>query len=501
MSGSTQDKNTNEAPASEFQTIGAAATLVDDMASNPEFGARGEGISNTGAADAEGHPVQEIESLCMNCRENGVTRMLLTKIPFFREIVVMSFHCPHCGFHNSEIQPASDFQIKGSKYTLKIEDKKDLERQVIKSDYCSCKFVELDIEIPPKRGQLTSPEGLLTMIKEDLESDQAVRKHVDPELYDKIQGVIEKLTKATEGEILPLTLVVDDPTGNSWIEYLPGEASHKWSHVEYFRTKEQDAKLGIQSTPAGATSDTPAISSEYTPMGTSAAAAESAKARNESLTKKIVEEASSAAPNDITSEVQTFHAVCPNCNAPTPTHMKVVNIPHFTDVIIMSTVCDQCGYKSNDVKTGGAIPVKGRRITLKVTDPDDLTRDILKSETAGLLVPELNLDLTPGTLGGRFTTLEGLLRQVHEELESRVFTETSDSMDEQTKNNWTVFLSKLTDAADGKMEFTVVLIDPLAGSYIQNPFAPDADPCMTIEDYERTHEQNEDLGLNDMVVD
>ena len=32
--------------------------------------------------------------------------MLLTSIPFFREVIVMSFHCEHCGFSNNEIQSA-----------------------------------------------------------------------------------------------------------------------------------------------------------------------------------------------------------------------------------------------------------------------------------------------------------------------------------------------------------------------------------------------------------
>ena len=32
--------------------------------------------------------------------------MLLTSIPFFREVVVMSFRCEHCGFQNNEIQSA-----------------------------------------------------------------------------------------------------------------------------------------------------------------------------------------------------------------------------------------------------------------------------------------------------------------------------------------------------------------------------------------------------------
>jgi len=58
--------------------------------------------------------------------------------------------------------------------------------------------------------------------------------------------------------------------------------------------------------------------------------------------------------------------------------MMPVDIPHFKEVIIMSTVCEYCGYKSNEVKTGGEVSKKGRKITLKVEDPDDLTRDILK---------------------------------------------------------------------------------------------------------------------------
>ena len=49
--------------------------------------------------------------------------------------------------------------------------------------------------------------------------------------------------------------------------------------------------------------------------------------------------------------------------------------------------------------------------------------------------------------------------------------------------------------------FTVILDDPLANSYLQNLYAPDPDPNMKIELYDRTWEQNEDLGLNDMKVE
>lgn len=440
------------------------------------------------------NPVREIESLCMNCHEQGTTRLLLTRIPFFREVILMSFECPHCHFKNSEIQPAAQISEKGARYVLKVEEKADFNRQVVKSETATVKFVELDIEVPPKRGQLTNIEGLLNEIIDDLEGDQPARLQVQPEIHAKIAEVIANMRSFIDDESkLPLTVVVDDPAGNSWIEYKPGEAAHKWSSYEYARTAEQNVFLGLISADEVAQQRTK-----------KAAAAKSAAANSQSNdhNPKVTGFVSDASEiENLNAEVQTFSATCSSCFKPCETHMKTVDIPHFKEVIIMSTVCDHCGYKSNEVKTGGAIPDKGRKITLKVTDPEDLARDILKSETCGMEIPELNLDLTPGTLGGRFTTIEGLLTQVTEELHSRVFTQTSDSMDEETKGRWTIFFARLQDAIEGKIPFSIKMVDPMASSYIQNVYAPDADPEMTVEDYERTFEENEELGLNDMKVD
>ena len=80
--------------------------------------------------DDEDRPVEEIESLCMNCREQvrdrlnigrgllndldgcmqGVTKLLLTTIPYFKEVIIMSFRCEHCGTSNNEIQSAGSIR-------------------------------------------------------------------------------------------------------------------------------------------------------------------------------------------------------------------------------------------------------------------------------------------------------------------------------------------------------------------------------------------------------
>ena len=53
-------------------------------------------------------------------------------------------------------------------------------------------------------------------------------------------------------------------------------------------------------------------------------------------------------------------------------------IPHFKEVIVIALTCDTCGYRSNKVKSGAGVSAKGTRITLHLTDPSDLSRDILK---------------------------------------------------------------------------------------------------------------------------
>lgn len=76
--------------------------------------------------------------------------MLLTKIPFYKELVLMSFSCDRCGYQNNEIQSGAPVSEKGVKITLIVKSERDLNRQVVKSDYTSIKIVEMDFEIPAK---------------------------------------------------------------------------------------------------------------------------------------------------------------------------------------------------------------------------------------------------------------------------------------------------------------------------------------------------------------
>lgn len=113
------------------------------------------------------------------------------------------------------------------------------------------------------------------------------------------------------------------------------------------------------------------------------------------------------------------------------------------------------------------------------------------------------MSVEPGTLGGRFTTIEGLLTQVRDDLRSSIFDvgDGGDSMNSDTKNKWTTFFDQLTAAINGETKFKIVLEDPLASSYVQSFTAPEPDPQITVEEYERTAEEEEELGLADMKTE
>jgi zinc finger protein len=92
---------------------------------------------------SEGVPTDEIVSLCMECNENGVTRFMYTKIPMFKEIILSSFTCDHCGNKNTEAQFGGKLEEHGVVFTQTIADASYLNRSCVKSEFATIKIPEL----------------------------------------------------------------------------------------------------------------------------------------------------------------------------------------------------------------------------------------------------------------------------------------------------------------------------------------------------------------------
>ncbi|XP_042262193.1 zinc finger protein ZPR1 [Thunnus maccoyii] len=433
-----------------------------------EDNVRGGSVFKDISADDEDWQPTEIESLCMNCYQNGMTRLLLTRIPFFKEIIVSSFSCGNCSWSNTEIQSAGRIQEQGVCYTLKVKTKQDLNREVVKADSATTRIPELDFEIPPftQKGSLSTIEGLLDRAVAGLEQDQAVRRATHPEVAEKIDEFIQKLRKLKEVEN-EFTLVIEDPSGNSFVENpLAPQKDEALTVSSFKRTAQQDMQLGIRA--------------------------------DDDLDE---EEPPSNDLEAMRNEVLVFNTNCPECNAPASTNMKLVQIPHFKEVIIMATNCDSCGHRTNEVKSGGATEELGTKITLHITDPSDMTRDVLKSETCSVLIPELEFELGMAALGGKFTTLEGLLKDIKDLIVSKNPFICGDSSTTDRVQKLNEFGEKLEKIITGELDVHIILDDPAGNSYLQNVYAPEPDPEMTVEKYTRSVEQNDDLGLNDMKTE
>jgi len=192
-------------------------------------------------------------------------------------------------------------------------------------------------------------------------------------------------------------------------------------------------------------------------------------------------------------------STCGACGKECVTRFFATKIPYFREVILMATTCDLCGYRNSELKAGGEIPAKGKKITLRVQNAKDLTRDVIKSDSAGVKIPELELELAGGTLGGIVTTVEGLIVKICEALERIRGFQFGDSTLEWEKKKWDDFRNRLSKLLSLQEPWTLILDDGLAASFV----APATDSLeddkqLTIEEYERSWEQNEELGLNDM---
>jgi len=475
--------------------------------------------------DADSQAPTQIESLCVNCEQNGITTILLTKIPFYKEVILMSFRCEHCGFSNCELQSGSKIQDRGVTFKVKIKEKEDLNLQIVKSDSASLSVPEIELEVPPEsqKGVVTTVEGILKRTIEGLMQDQPVRKHMAPDDAQKIEEYVAKIEDLLEATT-PFYVILTDPAGNSFVQNRHAPQIDPDREVTHFvRSRDQDHALGIytqeevsevtgsgDTAPLASTSEV-STRSTATPTADAVLLKGDAQLEATEVSQKLVKERASQLVSgekpsdlDVESEVLVFHTNCPECNAPCKTNMKVTQIPHFKEVVIMATLCDSCGHKTNEVKSGGGIEPTGKKMTLKVETEEDLSRDLLKAETCSIAIPELKFEMGGYALGGRFTTLEGLLANIDEQVADNPFLgalATGDSATNADKMKMEEFRDKLSRLKNGQDNFTLILDDPAGNSYLQDLYLPEKDPRLTVERYKRTYDQDEELGLNDIKTE
>ena len=137
-------------------------------------------------------------------------------------------------------------------------------------------------------------------------------------------------------------------------------------------------------------------------------------------------------------------------------------------------------------------------ITLNSENQEDLKRDLFKSETCYVNIPEIELELDYGTLGGVYTTVEGLLEKIETHLSKlNSFVDSDAEFGQRMKK----LLKDMEAMRNAEKPFTLQLVDPLARSFLQNPYHPHPDRNARRDTRERTYQENEMLGFNDIKTE
>lgn len=158
-------------------------------------------------------------------------------------------------------------------------------------------------------GKLTTIEGLVREIITDLDTGQEARKVDDVTTWQAIDLILTGLRasigsdedvqddaghlREIEKGANPFTVVLDDPAGNSFVEFVENMADPKWNLRTYTRTLKDEVDLGL------------------------------------------VPESETADAHEVDDDVMVFPGVCSSCRHSLETRMKKVSIPYFK-------VCHHC---------------------------------------------------------------------------------------------------------------------------------------------------------------
>lgn len=136
-------------------------------------------------------------------------------IPYFSDILIISAVCPSCGFKFVDTQLLKHGEP--ARYTMAVDAEDDLAVRVVRSMSASIEIPELGVRIDPGpqcQGFVSNVEGVLDRIEEVVKG--ALRWGTDVE-KENAAALLLDIAKVKAGTF-PITLIVEDPNGNSGIE-------------------------------------------------------------------------------------------------------------------------------------------------------------------------------------------------------------------------------------------------------------------------------------------
>jgi zinc finger protein len=153
---------------------------------------------------------------------------------------------------------------------------------------------------------------------------------------------------------------------------------------------------------------------------------------------------------------------CPCCNTEIQYLYKTENIPYFSDILIISAICPECGYKFVDtqlLKHG-----EPARYTVAISSEADLSIRVIRSMGASIEIPELGVRIDPGPqCQGFVSNVEGVLDRIEQVVQGAFKWGT-----EVERENATALLADIARVKAGTYPITLIVEDPCGNSGIES---------------------------------
>ena len=155
-------------------------------------------------------------------------------------------------------------------------------------------------------------------------------------------------------------------------------------------------------------------------------------------------------------------AQCPACgNEKATLEFFQLEVPYFGEVMESVLLCRRCGYRHTDVMVlEQREPV---RYTLAIESAEDMYIRVIRSSSATIEVPELGIEVTPGSEAQGFVSnVEGVLLR----MEEAVRTAERWAESETAKKRARELLREIAEIREGRRRATLIISDPTGNSAI-----------------------------------
>lgn len=155
----------------------------------------------------------DVKENCPVCGAEGELHFSPYTIPHFGEAMIFTAVCPSCGYRSTDVMLLTNKKRK--RYEMVISSVQDLNVRVIRSSFGIIEIPELGVNVAPRRGEsfISTVEGVLKRVEEVV---RMLSRDVKGEKKKRAEHILQQIEKIKSGEA-SMTLILDDPTGNSAI--------------------------------------------------------------------------------------------------------------------------------------------------------------------------------------------------------------------------------------------------------------------------------------------